>query len=391
MTDPADIEGVRLLPWAIPDRVVDAGLIGTIAIGFAVRPLIDDFNQEPADWLSLVLALVLLGMRRRYPVPTLVAAMAASALIIPVIDRPTLLLPVALIALYTVASRLPCRAAIIAGALTTASFLLMFTALLRRDAVGGASLAAIAWPAFAAAAGAAVRSTRVNVAEARAAAVRAEESCELEAQRRVIEERLRIARDVHDLVAHHMAVISVQSGVAGHLLDSDPAGAGRSLETVRDAAATVIDQLGELLGVLRDTEEAGDPTAPTPDLAAIDDLISSFSASGLQVEDQRSGAARPLSESAEVAAYRVVQEALTNAHKHGNGVASVALRFDDDGLGIIVENVVCGADSAANGRGYGLVGMRERVEAVGGTIWAGQTGDGRVFRVDAKIPRKEAP
>ena len=100
---------------------------------------------------------------------------------------------------------------------------------------------------------------------------------------------------------------------------------------------------------------------------------------------------RPLSESAEVAAYRVVQEALTNAHKYGDGTASVALRFDDDGLEIVVTNPVDDVTPPAGGTGYGLVGMRERVEAVGGTVESGRVHDGRLFRIAATIPRKSAP
>ena len=384
-------DGVRLLPWALPGRLIDATLVTVTVVGFTVRSSVDDSIHQSADWVALALAVALLLTRRRFPVPTLAAAVVASTVIIAITDRPTGLLPIALVALFTVASRYERRQAIIAGALTTAGFVFMITALLRRDAVDGASLAAIAWPAFATAAGAAVRSARLNIAAAQDRAARAEESRELEARRRVIEERLRIARDVHDLVAHHIAVVNVQSGVAGHLLESDPAGAAEALDVVREAAGTVIDQLGELLGVLRSDDDATDPTAPTPDMAAIDDLISSFGSSGLSVQDERSGRPRPLSQSAELAAYRVVQEALTNAHKHGDGTASITLRFDDDGLRIVVTNPIAPGPSSADDGGYGLAGMRERVTAVGGSVESGRTGDGRTFRVAASIPRKDAP
>lgn len=383
--------GVRLLPWAIPGRVVDAALVTVLVVGFSVRSVVEEVTLEASDWIALALGVVLLLTRRRFPVPTLVAAIASAAAVIAAIDRPTLLLPVALVVLFTVASRFPRRPAIVAGAFTTVSFVLMITGLMHRDVFDGANLAAIAWPAFATAAGAAVRSTRLNIADAQERAARAEESRELEAQRRVIEERLRIARDVHDLVAHHIAVVNVQSGVAGHLLESDPQAAAVALDVARGAASTVLDELGELLGVLRSADETGDPTAPTPRLTAIDDLISSFAASGLVVQDERSGAPRPLSESAEVAAYRVVQEALTNAHKYGDGTASVTLRFDDDGLEIVVTNSVDDITSPASGSGYGLVGMRERVEAVGGTVEFGRVHDGHLFQIAATIPRKNAP
>ena len=213
-----------------------------------------------------------------------------------------------------------------------------------------------------------------------------EASRELEGQRRVTEERLRIARDVHDLVAHHIAVINVQSGVAGHVLRSDPDAAETALDAVRDAASTALDELAELLGVLRTAGDLGGPVDPTPDLEAIDDLISSFSASGLRVEHQTSGAPRPLSPSAQIAAYRVVQEALTNAHKHGDGTAAVAQRFDDEALEIVVVNRA--RSEEASGNGYGLIGMRERLEAVGGELSIDRT-DGR-FTLRALIPAKGA-
>ncbi len=384
-------DGVRLLPWSIPGRLVDAVLIVVTALGFTIRSLVDDPNHGSADWVALAAAVVLLLTRRRFPVPTLAAAVVASTVFVAITDRPTGLLPVALVALFTVASRLDRRPAIVAGALTTAAFVFMITAMLRRDVIDGASLAAVAWPAFATAAGAAVRSARMNVAAAHERAARAEQSRELEAHRRVIEERLRIARDVHDLVAHHIAVVNVQAGVAGHLIQSDPVGAAAALDVVRDAAGTVIDQLGELLGVLRSDDDAADPVTPMPGLAAVDDLISSFAASGLAVRDERSGAPRSLSQSAELAVYRVVQEALTNAHKHGDGTASVALRFGDDGLEVVVTNPVGTGAPPDDGSGYGLVGMRERVEAVGGSVESGRVRDGREFRVAATVPRKDAP
>lgn len=383
------LDRVRLLPWSIPHWLIDAVLISITIVGFVARQFVDDGGFETAEWISLAVSIVLLLTRRRYPVQTLAIAVAVSAVVIAVTDRPPVLFPVALIALFTVALQFPRRTAIVAGAITTASFLLMITTLLRRGVIDGAGLASISWPAFAAAAGAAVRSTRLNVAAAEERALRAEESRELEAQRRVVEERLRIARDVHDLVAHHIAVINVQSGVAGHLMESDPAAAGQALDVVRDSASTVVDQLGELLGVLRSPDDSDELIAPTPDLAAIDDLISSFASSGLAVRDERSGTPRPLSGSAEVAAYRVVQEALTNAHKHGGGTACVALRYNDDGLSIVASNPVIGHGNDTHDHGFGLIGMRERVEAVGGALEAGPSDDGQQFEIAATIPRKD--
>ncbi len=378
---------VRLLPWQVPDRLIDAALIGLLTVGFLVRNSVDNGAYEAGEWIAFAIAVGLVLVRRAHPVPTLAAALAASAVVIAVTDRPTVLFPVALVALFTVAQQNTRRIAAVAGAITTLSFLLMITALLKGDAIEGAGLAAIAWPAFAAAAGAAVRAVRESVATAQERALQAEQSRELEAQRRVIEERLRIARDVHDLVAHHIAVINVQSAVAGHLMESDADAAGEALDAVRDAASTVVDQLGELLGVLRSPEDATEPTTPTPDLTAVEDLIASFAASGLDIRHETSGTPRAMSGLAEVTAYRVVQESLTNAHKHGVGAATVSLRFDDQGLEVAVTNPTPGPVGEDEGSGgFGLVGMRERVEAIGGSISAGPSPDGQRFEVHAKLP-----
>ncbi len=378
---------VRLLPWRIPEWLVDAILVTVVIGGFVGRGARGQGAFEATEWVALVVATAVILLRRRYPLQTLAVAVTAAAGVVAATERPNLLLPVALVLLFNVAQRFDRRTAIVAGAATTASFLLIVTLSLQASAFGGAGLASIAWPAFAAAAGAALRSTRESVTSAEQRALRAEESRELEAKRRIVEERLRIARDVHDLVAHHIAVINVQSAVAGHLMESDQPAAGEALDVVRSAAATVIDQLGELLSVLRSADEVDEPTSPTPDLAAIDNLVSSFAASGLAIRTETSGALRPMSGLAELTAYRVVQEALTNAHKHGDGTATLALRFNDHGLQIAVANPTSVVDSIGNG--FGLIGMRERVEAIGGTLKTSTARDGEEFEITATIPAKE--
>lgn len=379
---------VRLLPWRVPDWLVDIILIALVVPGFIVRPFADSGSSiEASDWVGLAIAVALLLARRRYPLPTLAIGVIAAVVMVRITDRPSMLMPVVLVLLATVAVTYERRIALIAGSITTLMFAMAVIALLRHGDIDGAGLASIAWPAFAVAAGITVRTTRENLAAAQQRARRAEESRQLEARRQVIEERLRIARDVHDLVAHHIAVINVQSGVAGHLLESDPVAASEALSVVRGSAATVIDELGELLSVLRTSDDGDGPTAPTPDLSTISDLISSFAASGLVVRHETSGTPRPLTASAELAACRVIQEALTNAHKYGDGTATLSLRFDDTGLAIDVSNP--SRHTGASGSGFGLIGMSERIEAVGGTLTTGSSTSGRRFEVHATLPAKD--
>lgn len=376
-------DGVRLLPWRISGWLIDSVIITVLVVAFIPQPYLDEPSHEAADWIALVVAVVLVLTRRRFPIPTLVAGVVAMAVLLVAAERPSLLMPVLLLAVYNVAVRHERRVALIAGGLTTLALAVLVIAVLEHGDVRGAGLASIAWPAFAAATGTAVRTSRENIAAANERARRAEQTRQLEAHRQVIEERLRIARDVHDLVAHHIAVINVQAGVAGHLMRSDPDAAEVALDTVRDAAGTVLDELGELLSVLRSSEDA-EPTTPAPNLASITDVISSFAASGLAVEHRTSGAPRALTESAQLAAYRVVQEALTNAHKHGVDDAVVTQRFDDGRMEISVSNRVGRHDPT--GSGFGLVGMRERVEAVGGTLSIDRNASGGRFEIQAVLP-----
>ncbi|MEM9562846.1 MAG: histidine kinase [Actinomycetota bacterium] len=388
---------VRLLPWSVPPLLVDGVLSACMALGLVVRQLVEEDVDVVVGIAGLVAAVAVVVARRRWPVPTLGAAIVGAAVLTVVAGEPTVILMASLIALYHVATLVPWRQALAAGAVTVVAFTVLVIGFLEPGRVDGGLLASIGWPAFAAAIGTAVRASRENLAGAQERARRAEATRELEVERRVVEERLRIARDVHDLVAHHLAVVNVQSGVAAHVLRSDPDAAGTALDAVRSSASTAVSELGELLGVLRDPDGSdgagggvGGPVTPTPDLDAIDDLITSFAASGLQVEHRVTGAPRPLTPSAEVAAYRVVQEALTNAHKHGDGSAVVAQGFDADGMTIEVTNRVAPSGSAAlDPSGYGLVGMRERVDAVGGRL-AVDEASGR-FRVRAVLPIRETP
>jgi signal transduction histidine kinase len=244
-------------------------------------------------------------------------------------------------------------------------------------------LGVFAWIFMAAAVGDAARSHRAYVAEVEARAHRAEQTREQEAQRRVIDERLRIARELHDVVAHHIAVISVQAGAATHVLERRPDQVGPVLAHIREASDLVLKEIASVVGVLRNADEPTG-TEPAPGLSRLPELLGALEAAHFTVRRQLRGEARDLPAMVDLAAYRIVQEALTNAHKYGDGRATLLVEYSPSGVVLEVTNNVR-ADRGAEGTGYGLIGMRERATAAGGTVTAGELGDGR-FRVHAVLP-----
>ena len=253
----------------------------------------------------------------------------------------------------------------------------------------------VLWLCTAAAVAIAVQGRRATIVALEDRARRAEASREETARRRVAEDRVRIARELHDVIAHHVAVISVQAGVAEHLLERDPASAREALRHARSSAKDVLAELQSVLGVLRQDENVL-PTAPPPGLSGLDDLVGSFRSMGADVELDAPATIPELSSAADVAAFRLVQEALTNVQKHAPGApATVRLRACADGVELVVVNgrppTPLGAGQPTSdvrvpaGSGLGLIGMRERVTAAGGALETGPTAEGG-FRVGARMP-----
>jgi signal transduction histidine kinase len=208
-------------------------------------------------------------------------------------------------------------------------------------------------------------------------------------RRRGSEERLRIARDLHDSLGHHVSLINVQAGVALHLMDEDPEQARSALATIKQSSGELLREMRATLGVLRGVDE-GPPRAPVAGLARLQDLLAENRAAGLPVELDVVGEQRELPPSVDQAAYRIVQESLTNTRKHaGRARARVELHYADDGLTVLVEDDGSGASGPAErvgpSGGNGLPGMRERAAALGGTLTAGPR-PGRGFRVEAGLP-----
>ncbi|MEU8972696.1 sensor histidine kinase [Streptomyces monashensis] len=243
-----------------------------------------------------------------------------------------------------------------------------------------------------------MRTRRAYFAQLEERAARLEKEREAQAKVAVAAERARIARELHDVVAHNVSVMVVQADGAAYVLDAAPDQARKALETISSTGRQALAEMRRLLGVLRTGEhQEGGEYVPQPDVDQIDDLIEQCRTSGLPVDFKVEGTPRPLPSGVELTAYRIVQEALTNTRKHGgpNAGASVRLVYFDDGLGLLVEDDGKGAphelyeEGGADGQGHGLIGMRERVGMVGGTLDAGPRPGGG-FRISVLLPLKPA-
>jgi signal transduction histidine kinase len=206
-----------------------------------------------------------------------------------------------------------------------------------------------------------------------------------EHQHRVGEQRLRLAQELHDVLAHNISLINVQASVALHLIDEQPAQARPALANIKEASRDALHELRAALDLLRSGEAA--PLAPAPGLSDLHTLVAGVRASGLEVRLEHDGAPPPMPAPVELAAYRIVQEALTNVTRHAQArTATVRLRYED---GVSVEVTDDGIGGRAEA-GNGIAGMRERAAALGGTIEAGPRPGGG-FRVAARLPNPAAP
>ena len=364
---------------------------GVAVVGVAVH----GGGGEPRP-LTLALALAaaaVLIARRRAPLATL-AVSGALVLALLAVDHTAgaaaVIAPA--VALYSVGLTRGRRDQLAAGATAVAAVVLADTFLAGNDAIGWLAMvghaALVAVPLLAAEA---VRNRRSYVALLHERLELAERTREEEAQRRVEQERLRIARDLHDAVAHSLTTINVQAGVAAHLLDQNPANARDALRTIEDASHEALDELRAIVGVLREHDGERAPLDPTPTVDAVRELVERVRALGLDVSlDIRGERPRRLPEAVQLAAYRIVQESLTNARRHAAGApAHVGLSFEPDRLLVTVENGPSATgNGSGTGRGVGLIGMRERAASVGGSLTATAAPEG--FRVAAELPYRRA-
>ena len=354
----------------------------------------DDSWQLPAGWAAAVVVLswLPLTVRTFWPLPVLAAVFAADTVHIAVAGHAhpaAATIPAAtMLALYTVASRYPVRVAWTMAALAGVA---QFTVALVSYPSAGLDWLYLNWAVIATALGLLIRERRERIAAAEQRAEAAEHSRQAEADRQVTAERIRIAHELHDVLAHHIAVVNAQAGVAQYLLRTDPRAADAALAGIAANSRAALDELRATLGLLRAEGDAApsDPRAPAPTTEQLGLLLDSFTDAGMRLTVAVHGEPGSLSGPADLAFYRIVQEALTNATKHAPGSeVSLSMDWSATAVQVTVSNTEPGDPPPGfmnDGTGHGLIGMRERAVAAGGTLRAGTSGTGG-YRVTATLP-----
>ena len=389
-------EGARWLrrlpasPW-----LFDGGL-ALVAAGVSTLLFIELMNVAqsalPRGTLALGYALVLLhtlplAARRRFP-GVVLASCVASGLAFVALGLPPVVLGVAiLVAVYSVAAygeRWVSLAGLAAAAVGSAAVQLTPGRFQMPTPVTNTLILGAAWLLghFVG-----VRHAYTDQLERTAELERARAEA---ARRAVAEERLRLARELHDVVAHSISVIAVQSGVGAHVAASQPEEAAKALAAIEATSRAALIELRRLLGVLRQEGEPQGSLAPVPGLADLDALLTEVAKAGLAVRLRVEGTPWQLPAGVDLSAYRIVQEALTNVVKHaGEARAQVTIGYSDQDVTIEVTDDGLGVTApAGDGRvrvGHGLIGMRERVQVFGGDLQTGPRPGGG-FRVAARLP-----
>jgi len=331
----------------------------------------------PADWALLVVGPLALVFRRRWPVAVLWVAFVAT-----LSPSGAWSANLSLIAAFFLAAtsghRRPAWVVIVIGYVCS----VWLAPLAYGNPTGSLTraLALAGWLAVLVIAAEVVRLRRERTVET--SATRA-----LEAQRRASEDRLQMARDLHDVIGHNISLINVQAGVGLDLMDTHPEQARAALAAIKAVSKDALDELRTMLAALRQGDEEA-PRAPAPGVGRLDELVELTRAAGIPVTVQTAGEARSLSAAVDLAAYRIVQESLTNVARHaGTATATVRLTHGPDGLDIEVcdDGHTLATNGASPGTGSGIAGMRERADALGGRLQAGPRPGGG-FAVTAHLP-----
>ena len=377
-------------------NVVTVALIAVV-FGFLIPhrvPRASGTAWDAGGWVTYVVAAAITPFRRRFPRATLalVLPVALAALYLRAGGGAVVYVAMALYSVVAVSSR---RAALIIVGLV-ASAVLAATIIGGGDQVVMGAIAGVAVVLLGWLAGENTRAGRVYAAKeaeraAEKAAAAAAERAE-QVQRALADERAQIARELHDIVAHAMSVIAVRSGVARMVIDTDPGQAREALAIIETTTRRSLHEMRLLVSMLRDTQDHHPDLSPVPGLSDLDRLIAETAAAGVAVEVDVGGTARTLSPAADLSAYRIVQEALTNVVRHaGPTRAKVHISYRPDE--VIIEVVDDGPSGQAPppmaraGSGHGLIGMRERAALFGGELAAGPDAAG--FHVRANLHTAE--
>jgi signal transduction histidine kinase len=355
----------------------------------------------PVGMLAVGYALVLLHTlplvaRRRFPGTVLALCVTSGLAFAALFMPPVFLGPAILVAVYSVAAYgdrrvslvglVVAEAGLAANQLTQGRFeRIVVTGLERSTFLLFMGFIAVAWVL-----GHFVGDRQVYAAQLEERTAELEQAREELARRAVVEERLRLARELHDVVAHAMSVIAVQSGVGAHVAESRPEEVGKALAAIEATSRGALEELRRLLGVLRQDSESQASLTPVPGLANLDSLLAEVGKAGLAVRLRVEGTPVQLPAGVDLSAYRIVQEALTNVVKHaGPAHAQVTIGYRDQELTVEViddgRGAVTSVSDGRMGTGHGLIGMRERVAAFNGDLQVGSRPGGG-FRVAARLP-----
>ncbi|HZL47783.1 MAG TPA: sensor histidine kinase [Solirubrobacteraceae bacterium] len=380
----------RLAAWQ-----VEALLAVALGMLLVVVRMFEAHGLQRAAWVGYLLTFLaglMVAGRRRLPLAVF-AATLTIALVVIAVASPTgaISLPV-VIAVFALAQVEQRRRAVLLTVIAGLALALTRGLFQYR---GWSDARTAVEPALVLAAlflGWSISGRKAYIAEIEARAAQAERTREEEARRRVDAERLRIARELHDVLAHSIATINLQAGVAAHVLHERPEHGAEALRTIKATSKEALRELRGILGVLRDVGES-EPREPTPGLSQLDRLIHATCRAGVPTQLTISGRRRSVSGTVDLAAYRIVQESLTNVLRHSRGTnARVEISYDEAGMTISVDDDgrgTTGMPTGMNGDGaspgHGILGMRERAHALGGEVEAGPRLDGG-FRVCARLP-----
>ncbi|TNH27220.1 sensor histidine kinase [Micromonospora orduensis] len=365
--------------WPWQGRAANVSVVFVVGLVALVGLVVQSEGVDTtADWVALLVVLASSGalyVRRRHPVWVGVLALAAVGAYGALLHRPGPIMLVFVVALYTVVDEGHLAVAIGLGFASVVAFAVADGGNRVGPDSNGATLLHAGW--LVAVIVGVTRNRRAYVAEAQARVLEAEQSMREEARRRATEERLRIARELHDALGHHLSLINVQASAALHR--PDPTRSVQALTAIKQTSKETLRELRATLDVLR--QESETPTA-APGLNRLDELVSVAGGSGLTIRVDVTET-RPLPPEVDLAVYRIVQEALTNVARHASASAAV-VRVRPEGDDVLVEVDDDGTGSPGP-PGNGIIGMGERARSLGGSLTARPGPDGG-FRVRARLP-----